>query len=430
MSVRCSRALSLAAMLMLAACADDPAAPPPSLQPEPRIAVQNDASVLSQRLQARSDSLAIVPSFGAGDSTAAAAFAAASDESLSFRERAEGVSPVVAGRSLQATHAVFDRGLAYVSYALIGEEAMGAVDVFDVRSPSSPSLVSSATFTNTDIHTLAVSGDRLYLGTGAQDMEPGESAVLEVIELSGGRLASTSVRVPLPSQIVTGVVVAAGKVWVTSGTGGRREGGLTVLDERTLELVAFYEIPDARAVGANGGTVIAVVQGSPGRIRMYDQRSAAFMRDFPIGGLSFAGGKASIVSRGTWAFVAAGDGGTQVLQLRQNGGVSGTVVGNVPRPRLNNLRDEYAVTNGVAPAGNYLVAANGGAGVWVTRTNDQTTAQTNRPTLTPLGRLGLPDGFSANFVATSYPMLFVAAGSGGLRLIEMHADDDDDDDDN
>jgi hypothetical protein len=410
-------------VLLLAACAGEVSAPSPATPTDGRITVTNDAEALSYRLLARGATLSLETPADSSGATPDAAVAQAVASEVVFHEHAEGVAPLVAGRALQATHAVFDRGLAYVSYALIGEEAMGAVDVFNVQSPSAPRLVSSASFTNTDIHTLAVSGDRLYLGTGSQDMEPGESAVLEVVTLSGGMLSSSSTRIPLPSQIVTGIVVAGGKVWVTSGTGGRREGGLTVLDERTLERIAFFEIPDARAVGANGGTVIAVVQGSPGRIRMYDQRSATFMREFPIGGLSIPGGKASITTRGTWAFVATGEGGTQVLQLRQNGNASGTVVGSVPRPEIKGLRDEYAVTNGVAPAANFLVAANGGAGVWVTHTDDQTTAQTNRPTLTAMGRLGLPDGFSANFVATSYPMLFVAAGSGGLRLIEMRAND-------
>ncbi len=418
---RVARSLTVVGtLLLLAACAGDVSAPSPAQPGDARITVTNDADALSHRLLARATTLAIdTPLDSLGGPDAAVAHAVASD--VAFQEHAEGVAPIVSGRALQATHAVFDKGLAYVSYALIGEDAMGAVDVFNVQSPTTPRLVSSASFTNTDVHTLAVSGNRLYLGTGSLDMEPGESAVLEVMTLSGGMLTGQSVRIPVPSQIVTGIVVAAGKVWVTSGTGGRREGGLTVLDERTLEPVAFYEIADARAVGANGGTVIAVVQGSPGRIRMYDQRTTAFVREFPIGGLSMPGGKASITTRGTWAFVATGEGGTQVLQLRQNGNTSGSVVGNIPRPAANGLRDEYAVTNGVAPAANYLVAANGGAGVWVTHTNDQTTAQTNRPTLTPMGRLGLPDGFSANFVATSYPMLFVAAGSGGLRLIEIRS---------
>jgi outer membrane protein assembly factor BamB len=418
MLVRHSRVAAVLAAITLAACASDPAAPPPASANDGRITVSNDAESLAMRLLPRSSELSIIP---LADSTGApdASVMAASVAEISFREHAEGVAPLVAGSRVQATHAVFDRGLAYVSYALIGEAAMGAVDVFNVQSPSSPRLVSSASFSNADVHTLAVSGDRLYLGTGASDMEPGETAVLEVVTLSGGMLTNKSVRIPLPSQIVTGVAVASGKVWVTTGTGGRREGGLTVLDESTLERLAFYELADARSVGVNGGTVVAVVQGSPGRVRMYDARTAAFVREVAIGGLSFPGGKASIMSRATWSFVAAGDGGTQVLQLRQNGSVSGTVVGSVPRPLIDALRDEYAVTNGVAPAGDYLVAANGGAGVWVTHSTDQTTAQTNQPTFTPMGRLGLPDGFSANFVATSYPMLFVAAGSGGLRLIEM-----------
>lgn len=413
-----TRGVAAVLLLTTAGCAPDSASPLESSQHEQaRVTVVNDANELAARLLERGLELEL----HRNDSVSSMRFGVTTAPSIeiAFREHAEVLPPTVAYHGLQATHAVFADGLAYVAYALAGDEAAGAVDVFDVRSSTAPRLVSHAAFRETDIHTLAVSNGRLYLGTGSQERDAGESAVLEVITLRSGLLTTESVRVPLPSQVVTGVAVASGKLWVTTGTGGKREGGLSVLDEATLKTLRFDEFSDARAVAPNANSVIAVVRGTPGRVRLYDQSSMTFLREFAIGGLTLPGGKASIVSRATWSFVGAGDGGTQVLQLRQNGSVTGTVVGSVARPEQLGLPKEYAVTNAVAYAGNFLIAANGGAGVWVTHSTDQTTAQTNRPQLTPLGRLGLPDGFSANFVATDYPMLFVAAGNGGLRLIEM-----------
>jgi len=407
-----------ALLLGTLACSGDLAAPLAHGQPErERVSVTNDANVLAVRLLERRRDL----SLHTGDTISSMRLdaVAAPSNKMAFTEHAEVLPPMLETRSLQATHAAFADGLAYVAYALAGDDAQGAVDVFDVRNPASPRLVSHATFRRTDIHTLAVSNGRLYLGTGSQDREQGENAVLEVITLRDGLLTSESVRVALPSQVVTGIAIASGRLWVTTGTGGRREGGLTVLEEATLKLLLFDEFSDARAVAPNASSVMAVVRGTPGRVRLYDQSSMSLLREFGVDGLSMAGGKASITSRGTWSFVGAADGGVQVLQLRQNGRVTGTVVGSVSRPEQSNLPNEYAVTNAVAYAGDFLIAANGGAGVWVTHTTDQTTAQTNRPQLTPMGRLGLPDGLSANFVATNYPMLFVAAGNGGLRLIEM-----------
>ena len=415
-----SLALFSATALLLATigCSTDLAAPLTTLQPEQdRVTVINDANALAVRMLERSGELSLLTS-DTISSMRMNAVAAPSDQ-MAFKEHAEVLPPRVERHLLQATHAAFADGLAYVAYALAGDDAQGAVDVFDVRNPAGPRLVSHATFYGTDIHTLAVSNGRLYLGTGSQDREQGENAVLEVITLRDGLLTSESVRVALPSQIVTGIAIAGGKLWATSGTGGKREGGLTVLDEATLKHLMFDEFSDARAVAPNANSVMAVVRGTPGRVRLYDQATLQMLREFNVDGLSMAGGKASISTRATWAFVGAADGGVQVLQLRQNGRVTGTVVGSVSRPEQRDLPKEYAVTNAVGFAGDFLISANGGAGVWVTHTTDQTTAQTNRPQLTPVGRLGLPDGFSANFVATNYPMLFVAAGNGGLRLIEM-----------
>jgi hypothetical protein len=420
----------LAVLLLTAACQGDPtAATDINAAPPPRLRVENDAAALAERIERRHETLGswLAPAPVADADSAVARLGAmrphsvaADPDVVTFDGVGETRPPVGPSGPLQATHAHFAGGFAYVAYAQIGEQAAGAVDVYDVRDPASPTLVSHASLRDSDVHTLAVSGDRLYLGTGAQDMARGETAVLEVLSLSGGRIGSSLARLPLPSQIVTGVTVAAGKVWVTTGTGGPREGGLTVLDAATLQPVAFDDFSDARAVAANGSSVVAVVRGTPGRVRLYDQASGRFLREFGIGGLSYADAKASIVSRATWAFVGAADAGVVLLQLRQNGNVTGTTVGGLPRPNRPELRPEYAVTNGVATAGDYVIAANGAAGVEVSHSTDQTTPQTSAPQLTRMGRLGLPDGYSANFVAASYPTVFVAAGTGGLRLLHMN----------
>ena len=412
------------AILLLAACVGEPAPSAPADDvttppPPPVLEIVNDTDVLGARVQFGEVNLGELqaPTFtpDLGDSVAASV----AGERVQFTEEAQVAAPSSRFGALQATHSAFVDGFAYVSYAMVGEEAAGAVDVFDVNGASTPKLVSSATLDGSDVHTLAVVGSRLYLGTGAQDLARGETAVLEVLQLDRGRITQRIARISLPSHIVTGIAVAAGKVWVTTGTGGDREGGLTVLDERTFQVISFDRFSDARAVAPNGGDVIAVVRGRPGRLRMYAQSTGAFLREFELGGLSFANAKASIVSRATWAYIGAADAGVVVTQLRQNGRITGSIVGELARPRVPGLPDEYAVTNAVTVAGDYVVAANGAAGVSVAHTTDQWTAQTNKPVLTPMGRLALPDGFSANFVAGSFPNLFVAAGFGGLRLVRL-----------
>ncbi|HMS01615.1 MAG TPA: hypothetical protein PKE51_01510 [Gemmatimonadaceae bacterium] len=418
---------SIAAALVLASlvsgCVGEVAPVAPDASPTaptpPALRINNDAAALDARVRAVDADLGTLRAPAAGPEVGDSVAASQTEELVRFAEEGQVEAPVSEVGALQATHSAFVDGFAYVSYAMVGEPAAGAVDVFDVRGNSTPRLISSATLQGSDVHTLAVSGDRLYLGTGAQDRDRGETAVLEVLEVANGRIVQRVARLILPSHVVTGIAIAAGKVWVTTGTGSDREGGLTVLDERTLERLSFDEFSDARAVAPNGSSVIAVVRGRPGRVRMYDQQSGAFLREFDVGGLSFANAKASIVSRATWAYVGAADGGVVLVQLRQNGRTTGTVAGRLARPVVSGLRDEYAVTNAVTTAGDFVVSADGAAGVSIAHTTDQWTAQTSRPSLTPIGRLALPDGFSANFVAGSYPNLFVAAGYGGLRLVRI-----------
>jgi hypothetical protein len=405
-------AVTLAALATACSEATAPALPTVVDGPRPGLVVVNDAATLASRLTdrgARPVALEVPAANGMLSLTA--------DAPIKFELTADVGVPQVGKEPLAATHVAVSGTFAYVAYATPGESYGGAVDVFDVSVPESPVLVSSAQFEDTDVHALAVSGSTLWLATATASPAFAEPAVLEAITLKGGQLTDESRRVGLPSFAALGVVAQGTNVWVVSGNGGPNTGGVSVFDQVSLKPVWFDRVDDARAVGLNG-SVVTVVQGTPGRVRLYTTGTTpTFLRSFPVGGLSQRDGKAHIANSGNWGVVATGEGGPVFTRIRQNGVTTGTTLFTVSKPALPDLDGAYTVTNGVAMSGDVLYSANGGAGVWVATGNWSRTAQNLVPTVTSVGRLAL-DGVSSNLVATANGTLLVATGQG-LKLLRF-----------
>lgn len=408
------RFLALSTLALGAACADAtaPAADAVVTGPRPGLTVVTDAAVLAARVADRGARPVRLDGVPSPDGAALVA-----DDPIKFEQLADVAAPEVGTERLAATHVAVAGTLAYVAYATPGESYGGAVDVFDVSVPEKPVLVSSARFDDTDVHALAVTSSTLFLATATASPAFAEPAVLEAITLKGGLLTEESRRIGLPSFAATGVVAQGSNVWVTSGNGGPNGGGVSVLDQATLKAIWFERLDDARAVGLNG-SVITVVQGTPGRVRLYTTGTTpAPVRTFAVGGLGGRDAKAHIANVGNWGVVATGEGGAVFTRIRQNGSTTGTSLFTVSKPALPGLEAALTVTNGVAVSGDVLYSANGGAGVWVATGNWSRTAQNLVPTVTPVGRLAL-DGVSSNLVATAGSTLLVATGNG-LMLIRF-----------
>ena len=208
---------------------------------------------------------------------------AAPPTSVRFSLLANVAPPVVDGQVLQATHVYLHGKFAYVSYMTAGEASLGAVDVFDIRKPGSPELVSEAILSGTDVAAIAVDGGDAYLATGSDDTTFAERAVFEQVSLRHSLLTTGSTRVGLPSYFGTGVDTDGKTIFVTSGTGGPNLGGLTMLDARTMAPVGTDAFADARSVTV-GKKVVAVVQGSPARLRLYDLKTRAFLGSVDLPG--------------------------------------------------------------------------------------------------------------------------------------------------
>ncbi len=416
--MRSLKLLAPVALLTLAACQSDSIVAPADsflFEDRPGLAIDNSAATLSARVHDAGGS-----DVGLVSSNPSMMSIVADDNAMKFTLQVNIDAPVVSSLTLPASHMVFRGTRAYVSYAPAGETLVGAVDVFDISTPWKPTLISSARFSDAKITTMAIDGDRLYLGTVTSNEKYANApAVMEAVVLDdNGRLTSRSYRVSVPSNVITGIASADDEIWITSGTNEKQPGGLTVLDEEDFEVEMRDTFADARAVSVNGG-VVTVLVGSGAKMRLYDADARRFIREFAIGGLTAAGHKATIANVANWAFVAAGDSGVVFTRIRQNGSVTGTKLMSWGSPAgLLGVAAEDAVTNAVAVSGSYAYAANGGAGIWVARGNWSSTAQNNTPTITPIGRLDLP-GVSSNMVGVYGGSLFVAAGMGGLKVLQQ-----------
>jgi hypothetical protein len=328
--------------------------------------------------------------------------------------RASVKPPVFGGITLQATHVVLTGSFAYVSYNVRGNTYLGGVDVFDVSVKTKPKLISQAIFQTTDVSALWYDGGKLYLAEATSDTGFAYPAVLEEITLSNNKLTLTSRRVSVPSFVATDVKVTGGKVFVTSGSGGPGTGGLSILNSTTLQPISSDLFLDARAVDIYG-TSIVVMQGTPARLRTYLVSNGQFQASYNLGGATIAESKSTIRVLLDRAFVAAGDGGMKVVNL-----LTGAVTDSIARAIVTGLDSSLTVTNAVSVNQNLVFMANGEAGVYVAQAavNLETTplAATN---LKLLGKMQFGSAESANFVASSNNLLFIATGLGGLKVVEI-----------
>lgn len=417
MSAKASATRSLWPVLAIAlvgACADATGPAAPALEPDGRITVTNDRAALAGRVQVGRVPVAIETD---GLTPGAPGLALGGPAtSVKFDLIAQVAPPTINGQVLQASHVYLSGKYAYVSYMTQGETSLGAIEVFDVSDPDEPELVSQAILTGTDVGAVAVSGGYAYLATATSDSGFAERAVAERITLSHNLLTGTSTRIGIPSFFGTGVDTDGKTLYLTSGSGGPNVGGLTILDAKSLTPIGGEQLADARAV-AVGKKFVVVAQGTPARLRIYDAKTGGFLRSVNLPGGTIPDSKSGVAVTDDWAFVATGDGGMQVVDL-----LAGTVRASLPRPSAGTGDPGDAVTNAVAISDDLILTADGGAGVHVAYSDYQKIKTGGTPTVTPLGRLGLPG--SANFVAADDEFLFVADGSGGLKILEIEVDDD------
>jgi hypothetical protein len=416
-----SFALAIALVLVQTSCLKDIAGP--GNQSDGRVSIVNDAGALVADVTYYADSTIAIDGSGVGYPSSALtpsmsrAVASGQSARQAFRLKleAEVAPPSVGGQPLQATSVSIVGNLAVVSYNMRGAQYLGAIDVFEIHNENQPSLRSRAVFQNADINAVTTNGANVLAAEATGDAAFTSPSVAELMTLAGSNLVlNGNLRRELSSFAATSIAVSGTKAYATSGNGG----SLFTLALPMFTLTGTpIALDDARWVHVAGGKV-AVVQGTPGRLAVFNETDLAPLGTFPFTGADVAESKSTVELVGGKAFIAAGTGGVQMLSA-----ATGAVVGSVPRPDPASLglSPSVVVTNAASVDGDLLFIANGEAGVYVAQ-GSQSFAATGSETpqqITMLGKLRFNDLQSVNHVAYRSGHLFIAAGLGGLKIVKV-----------
>src|SRR3954464_188182 len=290
----------------------------PGNQENGRISITNNTGTLAARVTYFDDAIDL-DSVGIGYPSAPASFASAplgrgsapSQAGWVLKLKAEVAPPSINGQQLQATAVSIVGNLAVVSYGMAGSAYLGAVDVIDVSNKNQPALVSEALFQNADMFAVTTSGQNVYVAEATGDTGFASPAVFEIMQLQGNQLVlSGNRRRGLSSFVSTSVAASSTRAYATSGDAGALFG----LNPATLAVTDSIPLHDARWVAVAGGKIV-VIQGTPGKLTVYNESNMGLVGSWSFAGADIAESKSQADIAGGKAFIAAGDSGVQVHSI-------------------------------------------------------------------------------------------------------------------
>lgn len=325
---------------------------------------------------------------------------------LKLKLDAEISSPVWEGQTLQATSVALSGQYAVVSYNMQGQTYLGALDVIDLSKKNKPSLTTRLLYKNADVNAVSVRDGNVYAVLATENKGSSYTSLLQVLPLDkDGKLAletSQGMKVVGLQGYAGTSVLAADQVLVTSGDNA----GLSVLDGASLELRTFVELDDARWVD-QVGRYIAVLQGNPGRLSIFDEK-LVLQHEVALEGLDSKEAKSMLKVLGTTAFVSTGNKGAALVDLE-----TGSIMGEIGF-------DSGFNSNALAVDSNFVFIAGGAEGIYAAYADHNFMQPISESlALDTLGKLALKDFDSANHVVLSGSTLVVASGLGGVKIINL-----------
>ncbi len=342
---------------------------------------------------------------------------------VSLRHIVKIASPELDGDTLQATDIHLVDKTAYISYNVAGSTQKGEVDVIDFNSVTRPRLISSLELPHHDANAIYRHKKNVFV-VGA--VNSGGAMLLSIPY--EGELKDSYSSYSLESYAGTDVAVKDQKIYVTSGD----TGSLQIFNLISMAEVASLPIADARGISVSANDKkVRVVKGQDGEVLTADS-SASLLSRLELGGNTIAESKSTIESGKTTSIVSLGDKGFKVICHDNN-----QTLLHVSPPVIAGVAYTDTVTNSVSSDDGMIFAANGEAGVYVyTVSSGSRIAGTQCYSLKTklLGAINFGTHISANHVAYKKNHLYVAAGLGGVHVIEVskshHDSDFDDFDDN
>ena len=361
------------------------------------------------------------------------------------------VVPVeVQGVNVQANDLLLVGDSLYVSYNSAGAEFAGALQVIDVTSPRTPRLVVEIGLPDADINAVAVDGSAIYIAgawdpdaTTFPEFDPVENDRAFVVRIESSELASITSdqiadrKVVLPSYAATGIAIANGIVYVSTGA---LDGELALLnaDLTSITIATPDSRGDFRDIEVFGGGAVAL-QGTDnsglvtGRVVTIQedgsQRDTLEIEDF---GSPEAKATIEVYDR-RYGFLGLSEAGFQIVYLRDDSTPGAPVqsIFTIANPTVE--WSQLTSTNSASYSDDMIFTANGEAGFRaflvtgrLQRDNPPGDGFTTLIGFVPFDRTG-PDAnghyWSANQVEYrsvrgkgAVGLLAVACGVGGVNL--------------
>jgi hypothetical protein len=300
------------------------------------------------------------------------------------------------GKTLQASHVTVNGNYAYVSYITRGDVYSGAIDVIDVSDPYKPKLVTSALIPNTDITSLTYSNGNLIIGAAKDvDKDPllgSNPAVVFNMPLSSGLLTDKLTTNYLESRVTTDVAANTSNYFAVTGDNG----SLFKISTSTKAVTGKTAMADLRSIALTSDKVVTL-SGTKG-VNIYNQTTLALQKSFTTS-TDVSGAKRTMDIDGTKLLVSEGPNGLGVYDINSGSKLQTIAIATA---------GEDNVTNAVSVNDGYAFLANGALGLNVYQPGTQYSL---------LGSVGITG--SSNYVKSSGNYIYVASGTGGLKIIKM-----------
>ena len=300
------------------------------------------------------------------------------------------------GKTLQASHVTVNGNYAYVSYITRGDVYSGAIDVIDVSDPYKPKLVTSALIPNTDITSLTYSNGNLIIGAAKDvDKDPllgSNPAVVFNMPLSSGLLTDKLTTNYLESKVTTDVAANTSNYFAVTGDNG----SLFKISTSTKAVKGKTAMADLRSIALTSDKVVTL-SGTKG-VNIYNQTTLALQKSFTTS-TDVSGAKRTMDIDGTKLLVSEGPNGLGVYDINSGSKLQTIAIATA---------GEDNVTNAVSINDGYAFLANGALGLNVYQPGTQYSL---------LGSVGIAG--SSNYVKSSGNYIYVASGTGGLKIIKM-----------
>lgn len=375
------------------------------------ISINNDPADLSSRVSTMNN-LVIINNLPAGTTKEGSeGIEIDLTKNYAFKLRAEVEAPKVKGEAVQATHVKIIDDMAFVSYNTKGSKYSGGVDLFNISDQDNPVLQSQVLFSDVDVSAVDYFDGVIYL-VGALDPESvgyvlESPAILLGLELSNSKkIISVTELVDLPSYVATDVEVDENYIYATSGSDGK----LSILKRSDYSLVTGIDINDARSLSINADHIFAL-NATNEKIQRFAKTDFTELDAIEVQGPITDESKTEIDVTDDYILAALNVSGLDIRNL------DGTLKERFNRPETpeGGLDEDY-VTNSVSLNEELLLIGNGGAGVYVGAMIPE-----NDNNVTLLGSMDF--GSSVNFVESRGNYIFVAAGTGGLKILTIEMDE-------